>query len=58
MKYNRQDKQSHNIINSSFYPGKTVRILNYKCSFGFVTPLVLLLLKLEHDIISIGIAYV
>ena len=36
MKYNRQDKQSHNIINSSFYPGKTVRILNYKCTFGLL----------------------
>jgi hypothetical protein len=34
MKYKRQDKQSHNIINSLYYPGKTETILNYKCTFG------------------------
>ena len=36
MKYKRQDKQSHNIINSFslYYPGKTETILNYKITFG------------------------
>jgi hypothetical protein len=36
MKYKRQGKQSHNVVNSSFYPGKTIRILNYKCTFGLL----------------------
>jgi hypothetical protein len=35
MKYEKQHKQSYNIINSSslYYPGKTEIILNYKCTF-------------------------
>jgi hypothetical protein len=36
MKYKRQDKQSHNIINSLYYPEKTETILNYKCTFGLI----------------------
>jgi hypothetical protein len=36
MKYKRQDKQSHNIINSLYYPGKTETILNYKGTFGLI----------------------
>jgi hypothetical protein len=38
MKYKRQDKQSHNIINSLslYYPKKTETILNYKCTFGLI----------------------
>jgi hypothetical protein len=36
MKYKRQDKKSHNIINSLYYPGKTETILNYKCTFGLI----------------------
>jgi hypothetical protein len=38
MKYKRQDKQSHNIINSFslYYPEKTKIILNYKCTFGLI----------------------
>jgi hypothetical protein len=38
MKYKRQDKQSHNIINSFslYYPGETETILNYKCTFGLM----------------------
>ena len=38
MKYKRQHKQSYNIINSfsSYYPGKTETILNYKCTFGLI----------------------
>jgi hypothetical protein len=36
MKYKRQDKQSHNIINSLYYPGKTETILNYKCTYGLI----------------------
>jgi hypothetical protein len=36
MKYKRQDKQSHNIINSLYYPGKTETILNYKCTFDLI----------------------
>jgi hypothetical protein len=36
MKYEKQHKQSYNIINSFslYYPGKTGTILNYKCTFG------------------------
>jgi hypothetical protein len=34
MKYKMQDKQSHNIINLLYYPGKAETILNYKCTFG------------------------
>jgi hypothetical protein len=36
MRYKRQDKQSHNIINSlSIYCSKnTGTMLNYKCTFG------------------------
>jgi hypothetical protein len=35
MKYQRQDKQSHNIVNSLslYYSKKTETILNYKCTF-------------------------
>jgi hypothetical protein len=38
MKYKRQDKQSHNIINSLslYYSKKTETILNYKCTFGLI----------------------
>jgi hypothetical protein len=36
MKYKRQDKQSHNIINSLYYLGKTETILNYKCTFDLI----------------------
>ena len=36
MKYKRQDKQSCNIINSLYYPGKTKTILNYKCTYGLI----------------------
>jgi hypothetical protein len=38
MKYKRQHKQSYNIINSfsSYYPGKTETILNYKCTKGLI----------------------
>jgi hypothetical protein len=38
MKYKGQHKQSHNIINSfsSYYPGKTETILNYKCTFSLI----------------------
>jgi hypothetical protein len=38
MKYKRQDKQSHNIINSLslYYPKKIEAILNYKCTFGLI----------------------
>jgi hypothetical protein len=36
MKYQRQDKQSHNIIDSLYYPGKTETMLNYKCTFGLI----------------------
>jgi hypothetical protein len=38
MKYKRQHKQSYNIINSfsSYYPGKTETILNYKCTFDLI----------------------
>jgi hypothetical protein len=36
MKYKRQDKQSHNIINSLYYSRKTETILNYKCTFGLI----------------------
>jgi hypothetical protein len=36
MKYKRQDKQLHNVINSLYYPGKTETILNYKCTFGLI----------------------
>jgi hypothetical protein len=36
MKYKRQDKQSHNIINSLYYPGKTETLLNYKGTFGLI----------------------
>jgi hypothetical protein len=36
MKYERQDKQLHNVINSLYYPGKTETILNYKCTFGLI----------------------
>jgi hypothetical protein len=38
MKYKRQDKRSHNIINSFslYYPGETEIILNYKCTFGLI----------------------
>ena len=38
MKYKRQDKQSHNIINSFslYYSKKTETILNYKCTFGLI----------------------
>jgi hypothetical protein len=38
MKYERQDKQSYNIINSLslYYHGKTETILNYKCTFGLI----------------------
>jgi hypothetical protein len=38
MKYKRQDKQSHNIINSLslYYSKKTEKILNYKCTFGLI----------------------
>jgi hypothetical protein len=38
MKYKRQDKQSHNIINSFslYYPGEIETILNYKCTFGLI----------------------
>ena len=36
MKYKRQDKQSHNIVDSLYYLGKTETILNYKCTFGLV----------------------
>jgi hypothetical protein len=28
--------QSHNIINSLYYPGKIETILNYKCTFGLI----------------------
>ena len=38
MKYKRQDKQSHNIINSFslYYPEEMETILNYKCTFGLI----------------------
>jgi hypothetical protein len=36
MIYKRQDKQSHNIINLLYYPGKIETILNYKCTFGLI----------------------
>jgi hypothetical protein len=38
MKYKRQDKQSHNIINSlSLYYSKNIEtILNYKCTFDSI----------------------
>jgi hypothetical protein len=36
MKYKRQDKQSHNIINSLFYLAKIETIFNYKCTFGLI----------------------
>jgi hypothetical protein len=36
MKYKRQYKQSHNIINLLYYPGKIETILNYKCTFGLI----------------------
>jgi hypothetical protein len=36
MKYKRQDKQLHNVINSLYYPRKTEKILNYKCTFGLI----------------------
>jgi hypothetical protein len=36
VKYKRQDKQSFIIINSLYYSGKTVTILNYKCTFGLI----------------------
>jgi hypothetical protein len=36
MKYKRQDKQSHNIINSLYYLEKIETILNYKCTFGLI----------------------
>jgi hypothetical protein len=36
MKYQRQDKQSHNIIDSLYYPGKIETMLNYKCTFGLI----------------------
>jgi hypothetical protein len=38
MKYKRQDKQSHNIINSFslYYSRETETILNYKCTFGLI----------------------
>jgi hypothetical protein len=36
MKYKRQDKQSHNIINSLYYTGKTETLLNYKGTFGLI----------------------
>jgi hypothetical protein len=38
MKYERQDKQSHNIINSLslYYSKKTETILNYKCTFDLI----------------------
>jgi hypothetical protein len=36
MGYKRQDKQSHNIINSLsiYYSKNTGTMLNYKCTFG------------------------
>ena len=38
MKYEKQDKQSHNIINSLslYYSKKTETILNYKCTFDLI----------------------
>jgi hypothetical protein len=38
MKYERQDKQSHNIINlfSLYYSKKTEIILNYRCTFDSI----------------------
>jgi hypothetical protein len=36
MKYRKQNKQLHNIINSLYYPGKTETILNYKCTFDLI----------------------
>ena len=36
MKYKGQYKQSHNLINLLYYPGKTETILNYKCTFGLI----------------------
>jgi hypothetical protein len=36
MKYRKQNKQLHNIINSLYCHGKTETILNYKCTFGLI----------------------
>jgi hypothetical protein len=38
MKYKRQDKQSHNIINSLslYYSKKTESMLNYRCTFDSI----------------------
>jgi hypothetical protein len=38
MKYKRQDKQSHDIINSLslYYSKKTETILNYRCTFDSI----------------------
>jgi hypothetical protein len=38
MEYERQHKQSHNIVNSFllYYHGKTETILNYKSTFGLI----------------------
>jgi hypothetical protein len=36
MKYRKQNKQLHNIINSLYYPRKTETILNYKCTFDLI----------------------